>query len=404
MNALGAQAQLTQLGDLILHQRNQRRHHQRRPGAGDPGQLKAQRLAGPGWHHQQHIPPLGDGAAHRFLVGPERGQTKHGLQQFQQAIHRHGFTAWRNACRDGKNGSGGGWRCIRRRECLGHGGANVTGDVGHEPRQVRLAALDAFQPRLPLAGHGRAFDRRLHELNQAQAALGRNQALAVAGQILALEQGFDDLGAGGWRTQAALLHRRRQFLVLQMPASRFHRRQQRRLGQARRRAGLFGDGAGVEHLLRLADRQTRRQALLRLIFDRRFGGGFGLALAGGFVHGFVRADLQDFPADLFHCRPAAVVAIHDGRAIRFQRSDRGDERGDRPDMVIVPGHQQAAANQVVQLLLVAGQSAGRRRRRNDGVMVADLGVIHEARTQRSLAGAGRQSVRIGRLHRRDHCA
>ena len=47
-----------QLGDLILHQGDQRADHQRGAAARDAGQLIAERFAGAGGHDQQHVAGL----------------------------------------------------------------------------------------------------------------------------------------------------------------------------------------------------------------------------------------------------------------------------------------------------------------------------------------------------------
>ena len=93
MNPLGPQPQFAELGDLIFHQRDQRRNNQRGSSAGQTGQLKAQRLARSGRHHQQHILALSDGAANLLLIGPKRRQPKFVLQQFQQSIRRSSLPA-----------------------------------------------------------------------------------------------------------------------------------------------------------------------------------------------------------------------------------------------------------------------------------------------------------------------
>ena len=70
-------------------------------------------------------------------------------------------------------------------------------------------------------------------------------------------------------------------------------------------------------------------------------------------------------------------------------------------MIVVPGAQQAAADQIVDLALVGGEIAalGRGRGGDDGVVVGDLGIVDEAPSQRTLAGAGRQMLAIRRLDR-----
>ena len=51
----GPETATVQLVHLILHQRDERRHDERRPGQQQRRQLKAERLAGAGRHHRQQI-------------------------------------------------------------------------------------------------------------------------------------------------------------------------------------------------------------------------------------------------------------------------------------------------------------------------------------------------------------
>ena len=66
-----AQPACRKLGDLVFHERDQRADDQRGAAARDGGQLVAERLAGAGRHHQQHIAARNRGAADLFLVGAE---------------------------------------------------------------------------------------------------------------------------------------------------------------------------------------------------------------------------------------------------------------------------------------------------------------------------------------------
>ncbi len=91
--------------------------------------------------------------------------------------------------------------------------------------------------------------------------------------------------------------------------------------------------------------------------------------------------------------PRAVIAVH-----QLAVADGRDHGGDRPDVVVVPGAQQAAADQVVDLALVRRErrALGRGGGGDDGVVVGDLGIVHEAAAQRTLAGAGRKLLAIRR--------
>ena len=54
-----------------------------------------------------------------------------------------------------------------------------------------------------------------------------------------------------------------------------------------------------------------------------------------------------FQPDLLHGAAGGVVAVHN-----FAVADGGDDGGDGPDVVVVPGAEQAAADEVVDLALV----------------------------------------------------
>ena len=80
VNALGAQASFAELGDLVFHQRDQRADHQRDPAPSQPGQLVAERFAGAGRHHQQHVFALGSGFAGLLLMRAEAVEAEGGVQ------------------------------------------------------------------------------------------------------------------------------------------------------------------------------------------------------------------------------------------------------------------------------------------------------------------------------------
>ena len=71
VNAFGAEAHLLELGDLVLHERDQGADDQGDAAAGDAGELVAEGFAGAGGHDQQHVPALGNGLADFFLVRAE---------------------------------------------------------------------------------------------------------------------------------------------------------------------------------------------------------------------------------------------------------------------------------------------------------------------------------------------
>ena len=55
MQGAGGNAAAIQFVDLILHQRDERRHDERRAGKHHGRQLVAERLAGAGGHHGEHV-------------------------------------------------------------------------------------------------------------------------------------------------------------------------------------------------------------------------------------------------------------------------------------------------------------------------------------------------------------
>ncbi len=186
----------------------------------------------------------------------------------------------------------------------------------HENRQIPLAALDALELGLPLAGHGGAFDVRVDDFDEADALVRRLQGLALAHDVLAAEESLDDLGSRGRRAEARLFHGLGKLLVVQGLAGRLHGREERRLGEALRRPGLLGHGAHVPHVLRLALGKARRQIL---VFLNRRGIGIPVVLllvlavlAVPFVPCLLLPlDIEHLPAHLIHQRAGAVIAVHD---------------------------------------------------------------------------------------------
>ena len=70
-----------ELGDLVAHQRDQRRHHNRQPVAQQRRQLVAQRLTAAGRHHRKHVAPAEDRFDDLGLAGPELRKAEHAVQQ-----------------------------------------------------------------------------------------------------------------------------------------------------------------------------------------------------------------------------------------------------------------------------------------------------------------------------------
>ena len=67
----GRNAEFIEGGDLVVHQRDQRRHHHRQARAQQPRHLEAQRLAATGWHQHQGIATIGHAFDDRCLAPTE---------------------------------------------------------------------------------------------------------------------------------------------------------------------------------------------------------------------------------------------------------------------------------------------------------------------------------------------
>ncbi len=108
---------------------------------------------------------------------------------------------------------------------------------------------------------------------------------------------------------------------------------------------------GVEDVLRLVRARSGGQRLLGLRPSLRSSG----------------LDVENLPADLLDGGAGGVIAVDIGAV-----GDGGDDGGHRPDVIVVPGAEQAAADEVVDLVLrpATGRVAGRRGGGDDGVVVA----------------------------------
>ena len=81
VDALGAQAQALELGDLVFHEGDEGRDHEGRAAAGEAGELVAERLARARGHDQQHVLALGHGPAHGLLPRAEGLEAERRPQQ-----------------------------------------------------------------------------------------------------------------------------------------------------------------------------------------------------------------------------------------------------------------------------------------------------------------------------------
>ena len=114
----------------------------------------------------------------------------------------------------------------------------AEGVVGQFP------ALDTRQLLFPFARHGNIGDaHRLDDGIEGKSFFGGNKRLLAAFHVTALEKRFDDGGACGGSTDATVLHRLPQCVVLNFLARRFHCREQGGFGMQRLGFGLsFGNG------------------------------------------------------------------------------------------------------------------------------------------------------------------
>jgi hypothetical protein len=77
----GGDPGLAQAANLVAHQRDQRRDHQRDPGPQQGGKLKAQRLAAARGHDGKNILARGDGVHDLFLAGAEGVESEYVAQK-----------------------------------------------------------------------------------------------------------------------------------------------------------------------------------------------------------------------------------------------------------------------------------------------------------------------------------
>ena len=81
VDALGAEAELAELADLVLHERDQRRDDQRGAAAGEAWKLITERFPRSRGHDEEDVPSLHHGPADRLLIGAERGEAEGGVEE-----------------------------------------------------------------------------------------------------------------------------------------------------------------------------------------------------------------------------------------------------------------------------------------------------------------------------------
>ena len=89
--------------------------------------------------------------------------------------------------------------------------------------------MNRVQTCLPLSGHRGALDVGVNCGDQPDAFVGGFQRLAVAQDIFTRNQCFNDCRASRRRAKPAILHRPREFPVIERLAGRFHRGEQTRI-------------------------------------------------------------------------------------------------------------------------------------------------------------------------------
>ena len=81
VNSRDAQVECGELGDLVFHERDERRDDERRSAESDGGELIAERLPCPGGHHKQQVAAVYCCAADCLLVGAKLRKAKGRLQK-----------------------------------------------------------------------------------------------------------------------------------------------------------------------------------------------------------------------------------------------------------------------------------------------------------------------------------
>ena len=113
---------------------------------------------------------------------------------------------------------------------------------------------------------------------------------------------------------------------------------------------------------------------------------------------FWRRKVEHFPADLLHETAGGVVPVDD-----VAISNRADDGGHRPDVIVMPGAEQAPANQIVDGALVLGHGGllGRHGCRDDRVVIGHFRVVDEPSPERTHSCTGRELRAIRRFDRLD---
>ncbi len=167
---------------------------------------------------------------------------------------------WRNTRFHAWHGSR--WARLRpaRRNASPTTSRHVLLDSLHEGLEAPVALLQAGELGLPASGQGGALHRLRDEGDEADPFLGRREGLPVPLRVAARQERLEDLRPRGGGPEAVLLHRVGELLLVERLPRGLHRRQERRVGEALRRARLPLHARHVDHLLPLAAGETRRAA------------------------------------------------------------------------------------------------------------------------------------------------
>ena len=94
-----AEAEVGELGGLVVHEGDERGDDERGASAGDGGELVAEGLAGSGGHDEEDVAAVGGGAADGFLIGAEGAWPKvlmeEGFEVHAAGLVSHVLRVWK---------------------------------------------------------------------------------------------------------------------------------------------------------------------------------------------------------------------------------------------------------------------------------------------------------------------
>src|SRR5271155_3634390 len=222
----------------------------------------------------------------------------------------------------------------------------------------------------------------MNYFNEVDSLFRRLQALAHTNDIAAFQQHFDDGRTCGRRTEARLFHRVGQLSLVQALACRLHRGQERAFRESLGGPGLLFPGFDIYDLLELSLGKTHRQDLLRSFL---LGTTFRFSLSS------FRPNVQDLPTYLLHDCSGGSIAVDE-----FSMRNGGNHSRDSLKVIVMPHHEEAAADKTVNLAFLFRELGplGRSRIGNDGVVVTDLTVVDITLSQGPLPRSSSQLLLI----------